>query len=52
MLFRSLIILFRFIPVLAIAEMQEIAEEELEAHAERVAVLGPEPRVAVEGGVR
>ena len=48
-----LMVLFRFIPVLAITEMEEIAEEELAAHHERVAVLGAEPRAAaVEGGAR
>jgi Ni/Fe-hydrogenase subunit HybB-like protein len=48
-----MMVLFRFIPVLAITEMQEIAEEELAAHAERVAVLGHEPRLpAAPGGVR
>ena len=48
-----LMVLFRFIPVLAITEMQEIAEEELAAHAERVEVLGATPRASVvEGGAR
>ncbi|MEI7925853.1 MAG: NrfD/PsrC family molybdoenzyme membrane anchor subunit [Chloroflexota bacterium] len=48
-----MMVLFRFIPVLAITEMEEIAEEEFAAHHERVAVLGTEPRsAAAEGGAR
>jgi molybdopterin-containing oxidoreductase family membrane subunit len=48
-----MMVLFRFIPVLAITEMQEVAEEEMSAHAERVAVLGTTPQApAVRGGVQ
>lgn len=46
-----LMVLFRFIPVLAINEIEEIAEEEMAAHHERVAVLGNGPRTA-EGSAR
>lgn len=48
-----LMVLFRFIPVLAITEMQEIAEEERAEHAERVEVLGAGPRLSsAQGGER